>query len=51
MVDICRTAKRRSKYLLLFTDTEMNNCLRSVDTKPMSSQNKIVHFLPFFAEE
>ena len=42
MLDVCWAAKRRGKYLPLFTDTEMNNCF--VYTKPVDSQHQIVPF-------
>ena len=32
VVDICRAPKRRGKYLLLFTDTEVNNCFSIYQT-------------------
>jgi len=42
MMDICRVAKRRGKYLPLFTDTELNNCPYTHQTS--GSLNKIVSF-------
>ena len=43
MVDICRATKRQGKYLPLFTDTEVNNCVSTY--QPVNRQHQKVPLL------
>ena len=45
MVDICRAAKQRGKYLPLFTDTEVNNCFTIYQTSGQPASNSCFYFL------